>query len=502
MRVEEAVECMTALYLRRIIDSFARDFRKPNEQQAREIIVRNVKELTDPARIEHQLSSGDGPYSARILQRNALKALLKKPGWTASEAAIVKDVMALEKATLREARDRTCMQYEDGKSIDILRAVLEVAIEDDAVSREELSLVERLRQKLGIKARSTDLILAQLKHFPRRGNQVHSPSEIAEALAELQRLGAVFYCNKLGGGVHLIPEEVVPGVQRALGIELAENAWRLLLDGLTSRDLGVILRRHGLPGGGHKEERIARVLRSGLQPSEVLGTLTSAGLYAVLSGLPGANVSGTKEARIRRIIDYYANLVIHDVPKEAAPGQVYYEYLVELARRDRESLLANKVITKDRDMDSAFEEGTRWLFRNRLGLRLLDMPGSDHPDGTLELRSGDLLMWDTKSKEDVYRFPRTHVRQFKRYIRDSGRRVSAFLVIVPEIGKGAETSADLLKSQSGDDTDVALITAEDLKWLAEKWAEASSGKGFDPEVFNVTGTLGRSKLEQRMKLFL
>jgi hypothetical protein len=294
----------------------------------------------------------------------------------------------------------------------------------------------------------------------------------------------------------------VAGVKSALGIERSETPWGLLLENLTTRHLSTVLRAHGMPGHGLKEERIERVMHAGIQPSEALDALTSSELYEILDGLAGATVSGTKGERIQRIIDYFVHLVIKDVPEEASPAERYYEYLVGLARRDRESLLANEVISKDRDMNAAFEEGTRFLFEERLGLKLLQMSGSDHPDGAVELGNGDLLMWDTKSKEDVYRFPRSHIRQFKRYIRDSGRRVSVFLVIVPEVESDAESRAGLLKAQSGHDTDVPIVTAEDLKWIAGEWTEFASGPDFDPEVFNTTGVLTRGELEERMRMFL
>jgi hypothetical protein len=178
-------------------------------------------------------------------------------------------------------------------------------------------------------------------------------------------------------------------------------------------------------------------------------------------------------------------MVFREVPEEASPGELYCEYLVELAARDREILLANKVIRKDREMEGAFEEGTRHLLREKLGLSLVTMNGSDHADGCFEIgRRGDILMWDNKSKEDVYELPPSHLRQFKRYIRDSEKRVGCFLIIAPAIGDGAARMAARLKIESGTDTDVALITAENLLWVADHWKERSNGRSFNPEVFN------------------
>jgi hypothetical protein len=110
-------------------------------------------------------------------------------------------------------------------------------------------------------------------------------------------------------------------------------------------------------------------------------------------------------------------------------------------------------------------------------------------------------MWDNKSKESVYTFPPSHLRQFKRYIRDAPDRVSCFLIIVPAIADSAAQNAARLKVESGRDTDVALITAADLLWLAEQWASRPKAGPFNLDVLNMTGVLSRPVLEQRLRLF-
>lgn len=502
MRIADAVQQMTKSYLYRVVDSFTRDFPKTDEERAREIIVKNAAELVDTKRIEAGLAFRTRPYEERILQGNILESLLERPGRAATEAELIEEVTRREHQVLGTARSPDCLKYEDSRAVEIFRAVLEVAVEDATISHEELSLLRRLRKKLGLREKTKQILLAQLDHFPRKGNRVHTPSEFREALLDLQRRGALFYCNLLDGGIYLIPEELAPGLKSALGIELSQAAWQLLLEKLGNAQLATVLDSVGVPKSGRKDELVARVVEVGIAPSDALDCLSNRDLYEICSSLPGANVSGTKSEKRDRIIDYFSNLVVKDVPEEAPPGERYYEYLVELAHRDRENLLANKVIRKDKDMDNAFEEGARYLFREKLGLELLPSRGSDHADGCVEFRpDGDLLLWDTKSKEDVYTFPGSHLRQFKRYIRDSERRVSCFLVIVPEIGDGAAQTAARLKVESKADTDIALITAESLKWLAEEWARRGRGEALNLEVLDVTGVLDRTVLEQRLALF-
>lgn len=502
MKVSEAVQEMTKQYLHRVIDSFTKDFPKPDEEKSREIILRNVDELTDAGRIRKVLEF-HGPFADQILVSYILEALVNRADCAAAETELIEEVTDFERSVLDAVGDPDSLRYEDERNVEIMRAVLEVALEDAEVSDQELSIVRRLKEKLGLSQAAKHVIMAQLDHFPRAENRLHTPSDFRDALIDLQRRGVLFYCNKLDGGKFVVPEEIVRPVKAALGIELSRQAFGRLLEVLTKDQLSTILESHGLPKTGRKDELQQRIMQAGIKPSRALDVLTNQELYDVCSALPGAKVSGTKGERIDRIIDYFANLIVRDVSVEASPGERYYQYFVELAARDRENLLTNKVIRKDRDMEGAFEEATRFLFTEKLGLDLENQPGSDHCDGCLRFgKQRELFMWDNKSKETVYSFPPTHLRQFKRYIRDATERVSCFLIIVPEIADGAERNAARLKVECGTDTDVALITAEDLLWIAEQWASRARNEPFSLDVFNMTGILSRPVLEQRMKLFL
>jgi len=300
----------------------------------------------------------------------------------------------------------------------------------------------------------------------------------------------------------VVPEEIVPGVKQALGIELAERSYTLLLERLSRSQLKTVLEAFKMPTSGKKEEQIARILEADIQPSEALGTLHTQQLQELCKALPGVKSSGSKQERIDNLIEHFANLRVVEVSEEADPREVFFQYYVELARRDRSNLLSNNVIGKDKDMDNAFEEATRYRFEAKLGLVHVSTPGSEHADGVLDFGQGDaLFMWDTKSKESVYTFPNLHLNQFKRYIRDSARRVTCFLVIAPEIDPRCVDNAYRLKAESGRDTDVALIAAEDLKWLAEEWSAGGGRRPFNLQVLNYTGVLERQALQSRMKLF-
>jgi len=76
------------------------------------------------------------------------------------------------------------------------------------------------------------------------------------------------------------------------------------------------------------------------------------------------------------------------------------------------------------------------------------------------------------------------------------------MVIAPEISDKSEENAYRLKTQSGTDTDLSLVSATDLKWVAENWKSYTTGGNFSLDVFNYTGVLDRSTLKKRMKIFL
>jgi hypothetical protein len=244
------------------------------------------------------------------------------------------------------------------------------------------------------------------------------------------------------------------------------------------------------------------LIKAGIKPSEVLDALKTDELGALCRKLPGVAVSGSKQEKVDRIVDYFASMVTKPVEASDDPRAVFYQYFEEFAARDNQNLYQRNLIKHDRDMESGFEAGTRFLFEIKLGQQLIEMNGSDHADGGVEFPNGELLLWDNKGKESIYKFPKSHVDQFRRYVRESVKRVNVFLVVVPEVAPEARYQAMKMKQQTATDSDVALITAEDLKYVAEHWREHCKEGDFNLDVFNATGILDRTELIERMKIFL
>lgn len=504
MRIEEAVDCMSKINLHRILDSYTKDTLKPDEATSRKRITSDRDILKDPENIEKRMQFQGVSFDSKALAYFLLETLLGADQCQLEEQTIIANVIDYEKRIIEEANNPDVFKYKNAYSVNTYKTVLEVALEDDVISEDEKHLLSRLRTHVGLSLNDHHLIQASLNKFPKSGNVLHTEKEIKNGLVDLQRRGVVFYCNQCSGSsVYIIPEEVVSGVKLVVGIELSKDAYGLLLNKLTVEALRQILEANSLPISGKKDERIQRIQMADVQPSSALNALSNEELYELCKKLPGVNVSGSKAMRIENIIRHFDNLRVVVCDEAADSREIYYEYYVELATRDRENLLSNKVINKDKDMDLAFEEGTRFLFEKKLGLTLELMNGSEHADGILRFpKSKELFMWDTKSKETVYDFPNEHFNQFRRYIHNSAERVNCFMVIAPEISEKADENAYRLKTASGTDTDLSLISAADLKWVAENWQTYATNDKFSLDVFNFTGVLDRGSLKKRMKIFL
>jgi len=495
---------MTKNYLSRVVDSFVREgVPKGDEDRLREQVRQNIAELASSERVGKALSLDGMKRSHRILVEEILTAVLCAEDLAIADEDLFSAVREHEQGLLENAQAPDVFAFSDEKSIEIYQAVLEVALEDDQLTPDEFRLLERLRAKLGLSRTEHRYLEARLGQFPKPGNELHEYEEYKQAAKQLQIRGILFYCNRAEDGPLLVlPDEVADAVKKCIGFEMRPASQELLQQSLSNEQLKSALRAMGLAVSGSKQERSDRLMAAGCRASEVLETLKNSELGALCRKLPGLNVTGSKQERSDRIIDYFASLSTRAPEESEDPRAVYYQYLVEYAARDNQNLYQLKLIKHDRDMERGFEEGTRYLFEEKLGCELIEMPGSEHADGGVEFSNGELLLWDNKGKESTYTFPKSHLDQFKRYIRESVKRVNIFLVIVPEIDPKARLQAMRLKHESKTDTDVALITATDLKWVAEQWPKFASGEAFSIEIFNTTGILDRQTLEERMQILL
>lgn len=297
-----------------------------------------------------------------------------------------------------------------------------------------------------------------------------------------------------------MPEEVARTVRYAQGGELKISAFSTLLNQLRVGQLRAILEANNRHVSGTKVELVSRLQRFNLLPSEVLDVLNVSELNDVIVDLEGVRKSGTKAEKISNIIDHFENYATPHTSDPTDDRAKYYDVFELVASRDYASLRKMGLIEKDIEVERLFEAATDYLFEKKLNVPLMELPGTTHADGRLKIDGKQVMLWDNKSTETPYYFPDEHVNQFLGYIRADVMRPTVFLVVVSDYTDAAVHQAQKLRAFSDTDTDVALIKAMDLKYVAEHWREYSGKKVpvFNLQLFNLTGGLTREILKSRM----
>ena len=509
MKVEDIIDKMSKSYLEKIVKSFTTGYYQKDEEGYREQIRNNVDHLAKADTIHKSvrdiLTTSKRPYQDSLLIQFTLEAFLKVQNFTLSESEAIEKVISKENEIINKSEESENFKHISDRSQSLFEILLETALEDDSISEDEMHLIKAVRKKLGMHQTDHYLIQARLKCFPKKDNEIHSHSEIIHVLNDLQKAGVVFYANKLKQ--YILPQELVDGVKSYLGIELITEKFRDLLSCLNAVELKEALSNLNLKQSGTKETLLERILITGVQPSEILNNLSTNRLSEICKALPKLKVSGSKEDKITRIIAYFDKLANIETGVGEDVRELYYNYFEYLAKLDMANLLSKKIIKNESDAALAFEKATAYLFETKLNHQPVLLEGTEKPDGCLLYNSqGDLMMWDNKAlmNGEKYFFPNNHFRQFKRYIRDSsnnGKRVNCFLIIVPDTEESAEMNAVKLKHESGSDTDIAIVTAGNLKWIAEEWKKEQGDKPINLALFNDTGILDKETLKRRLQIF-
>src|SRR5437762_2660244 len=181
--------------------------------------------------------------------------------------------------------------------------------------------------------------------------------------------------------------------------------------------------------------------------------------------------------------------------------EAWYIHSELRATRAYAELRAKKVITKDLEIEHVFESATVFLFETRLHVACDYSHKDNRADGRLPLDNDQSLLWDCKSVEGAVNLQDHLEGQFDGYLRkerESGRQPLAFFVIGPTYTPGSIKLAHQYKARTN--WDVALITAEGLKHLAERWAAVEPSKPFPIRLLNHTGVIDKERAEFLLSL--
>lgn len=501
LKLADILPTMSKMYLNRIVSSFIRDVRIDDEDEMRSVILRNIPEFKNEERILKNLDFLEDPRDIEVLNELILICMVQFNDYLASSSELIDAVFEMQDKIVEDGQDSKYLASAvPEESANIYEAVLEAAwSKDDSLNAHEKNILEVLRINLGLSRRHHRLIESKIGRFPREGNKAYSIRQVENALKDLQQKG-ILLRFKTEDEYFVIPEEIIRTVRYARGGELKTSAFNTLLNQLTVNQLRSILEANNRRVSGTKVELVSRLQRFNLLPSEVLDILNVAELNDVMDSLEDIRKSGTKAEKISNIIDHFEHYATPQTSDPTDDRAKFYDVFDLVASRDYSSLRKMGLIQKDIEVERLFEAATEYLFEKKLNLPLMELPGTAHADGRLKIDGKQVLLWDNKSTETPYYFPDEHVDQFLGYIRADVMRPTVFLVVVSDYTDAAIHQAQKLKAFSDTDTDVALIKAIDLKYVAEHWKEYSAKKApaFNLQLFNLTGGLTRDILKSRM----
>lgn len=342
-----------------------------------------------------------------------------------------------------------------------------------------------------------------LRRFPKSKCNLHTADEINEARKELQRKCLLWsYKDDENRNVDVIPYEIATVIRKEhLRKELQRVNYRRLMshDSITLGELREVLQKHGLSRYGNKSDLIERVAQSDILPSEVLDYLDREKLSTICSGF-GLKAYAAKADLIASIIDFYDDLTFEERTSKDE-REVWYNNYVLLANRLHAELRAKKVINKDLEIEHQFEGATSFLFEHRLHVACDCSRKDNRADGRLPLDNNQTILYDCKSVEDAVNLQDHLENQFEGYLRkelESGRQPLAFLVIGPSFTTQSIKLAYQFKAKTN--WDVALITAEGLKHLAERWSATEPDKPFPIRLLNRTEIIDKERAEFLLSL--
>jgi hypothetical protein len=445
-------------------------------------------------------------YSRRVNAEMLLRQLLDEPGYVVADATdLIERAVASDAAFFEYARSGTWARHLDPRTVDIYRAVLEVAWEGGEkgkeVSFEEYQLIKRLQRKLNINRRDHRVMEIQLcENLAPIG-----PQEAEQGLRDLNSYGFVIQFKHHGHTQVVLPEEIALHLRAIYGLSLQSGAYRNLAAKLPTAVIRQTLEDAQQPAVSKKKEfLIERLIDGDVPPATLLGHLDDEGLNNLfVNNFPDQKRPALRAVKIKHLISHFDR--VSKPPGELdsdGPDKNYYGYLVELASRQYDVLHVANIIQRDQSVDRAFERGVRYAFSNVLGHPALESTGIEHADGGVAAKSGRMVLWDCKSAVGPYALTTGRFGQFLNYItKEAPNVVRPFLVFSGSFTNESAAAALALKARCPLGTEIALMTAADLKWLAEKWSKEYSGKVLPLDVLAHSGFLNTEVLELMLKLF-
>jgi len=491
MKLSKAVQNIgTITEVKRIASAYVIDYRGLSDEEIRAAIIKTAPQYHFEDNISaalNELFLSDNRDQRILFDLILKKILMQKDDFMCPKRETADEIIAFEQSIInRSNEDLLKKTPERSQDLELFKFVLETAWEhNQSISPDEKNLIEKIRNRLKITNTEYQLIEAKLGKFPKANNELHTRDDIEEVRRVMQQKGLLFAVRDADNTDYdVLPEEAAKAIRKILGIEIRQHGYKALLSIKYVRSkkyLKDILSKCGIScGRATTVEALQGIALEQLSPSQFLGGLSPRDGMDIADlrnwcGDIGLNVSGVKKDVITRIIEYYDGLLTQE-PELGDERSIWFDHFDQFASRNLDFLRKQQFIDKDLECERKFEEATNYLFEKKLYHKPLQLIGTAHPDGTLSYQD-KVILWDNKSKETPVNLQQ-HIKQFDTYVKDSEKTVACFLVIGPDFTQDSSVLA--MQYQVQNQVTISLITAKELKDVADRWYASTSEKNDDP----------------------
>ncbi|MBQ7965960.1 MAG: hypothetical protein IJ331_07765 [Ruminococcus sp.] len=480
MKFNECVDKVSTFTdLKRFANEYVIDYKRLSFEELKSAVVKTAPQYSNEENIRSVVRSIELNIdrNIRVLFNIYIRnILLNCDDFTESVRVLEDKIIAYEQDVVDTANEFSLNDEVD--NIDFYKYVVEAAWEENNdVSVDEQNLINKIKEKLGISEKHHQILEAQIGKFPTIGNMLHTKDDISAVRRYFQNRGLIISVRDTNNvDYDVIPEEVASVLRRVFNVDIKESSYWALLESKYVKSktylIDMLSKARVVLPKYPKSSQLKELAVKNLTAHQLLGG------FSANDGLDKKTLSewcstlglvayGAKPELINRIITYYDN--IRQIQcNEEDDRELLFHFYEELAGRKLGDLRQQGVINKDLECEHKFEIATNYIFEKIFKIKPLIMSGTEHPDGILSFND-KLIMWDNKSKETDVSLVE-HIKQFDRYIKSSSKPVAVFIVIGPSFT--TDSQKECAKYAMSNDTIILLITASELKALAEKWAKA------------------------------
>lgn len=487
---------------KRVANAYVADYRRLSFEEIKEFLLKTAPQYVSYENISDRLDEIklDENRAVRIIAPILLRDYLLDQD---DFISVCKDtdsaILNYEKSIIDESNNFDFSKTTD--EIALFKYMLDTAWSlNNDVSVDEKNLLDALRLYLSISIREQHVLEAKSGRFPTLENNLHTFDDIDAARKVLQTKGLLMAVKNSDGAIcDIIPEDIALQIRKYFNIEMRSYGYDKMIDYVIKKTnkqylIDIVSKNSQNMSKGKIQisknptvTELKDIISKSVRPTNLIGG------FSPRDGMDidvirkwceelGLMVSGNKVTLIERILNYYDSMRKIEVKTEDEREKLIAFYN-QLASRDLKFLRSNNIIEKDLQCEHLFEEATNYLFEKMLFNKPLTLMGTEHPDGKLSFKD-KYIMWDNKSKESAVNL-KDHIQQFDRYIKTSDKDVVVFMVIAPEFT--AQSIQECVDYSLNNDTQILLITANELLSVAETWSKKHSGEIFNLGYFKQNG---------------